>query len=267
MTRPCDDARRGTSRAEESGQLSAEFVSVHTDPDRPGLATVLLSRPPTNALTRQLCRELTAAAHEVGGRADIAAVILFGGHEIFCAGDDATELRSLSGPEADVAVEVLNDAIDAVAAIPKPTVAAVTGYALGSGLTLALAADWRVAGDNVKSGATEILSGLIPGSAGMDRLVRAVGAGRAKDLVYSGRFVAAEEAAALGLLDELVAPDGVFDAAAAWAQRFVDAPAAALAAAKAAIDAGVAAAPEQRAERRRRYVEVFAAGSSGVGAG
>jgi enoyl-CoA hydratase len=247
--------------------ITPEFVSVHTDPDRPGLATVLLSRPPTNALTRQVCRELIAAAHEVGGRADIAAVVLFGGHEIFCAGDDAAELRSLSAAEVGTAAEVLHDAVEAVAAIPKPTVAAVTGYALGSGLTLALAADWRVAGDNVKSGATEILSGLIPGGAGMDRLVRAVGAGRAKELVYSGRFVAAEEAAALGLLDELVAPDGVFDAAAAWAQRFVDAPPAALAAAKAAIDAAVAARPELVAERRRRYVEVFAAGNPGVDAG
>jgi len=235
-----------------------EFVSVHTDPARPGVGTILLTRPPTNALTRQVYRELGAAAQEVTGRSDIAAVILFGGHEIFCAGDDARELRTLSAEEAGVGAGVGRDAIAAIAAIPKPTVAAVTGYALGGGLTFALAADWRIAGDNVKVGATEILAGLIPGG-GMARLVRAVGASRAKELVYSGRFVDAKEALALGLLDELVAPDGVFDAAAAWARRFVDAPSAALAAAKAGIDAGLAAKPKQIAEERRRYVEVFAA--------
>ena len=155
---------------------------------------------------------------------------------------------------------VRHDAIEAVAAIPKPTVAAVTGYALGSGLTLALAADWRISGDNVKVGATEILAGLIPGGGGMARLARIVGASRAKELVYSGRFVDAEEALALGLIDDMVAPDGVYDAAAAWAQRFVDGPPAALAAAKAVIDGGsMAARPKRIADERRRYVEVFAA--------
>ncbi len=86
----------------------------------------------------------------------MAAVILFGGHEIFSAGDDMPELRTLRGAEAETAARVRRDAIDAVAAIPKPTVAAITGYALGAGLTLALAADWRISGDNVKFGATEI---------------------------------------------------------------------------------------------------------------
>jgi len=108
-------------------------------------------------------------------------------------------------------------------------------------------------------------AGLIPGGGGLARLVRVVGTGRAKELVYSGRFVDAEEAAALGLVDALVAPDGVYDAAAAWAQRFVDAPPAALAAVKAVIDGGVAARPKHIADERRRYVEVFAASQSGVG--
>jgi len=239
-----------------------EFVSVHVDPARPAVGTVLLDRAPTNALTRQLYRELIEAAAQVGRRDDLSAVILFGGHEIFCAGDDVPELRTLSAEEAGAGAAVRHEAIEAVAAIPKPTVAAVTGYALGSGLTLALAADWRVAGDNAKVGATEILAGLIPGGGGMARLVRVVGASRAKELVYSGRFVDAEEAAALGLLDELVAPDTVYDAAAAWAQRFVEAPPAALAAAKAVIDRGLAARQKDVAEERRRYVEVFAASQS-----
>ncbi len=214
-----------------------EFVTVHlTDADAPGVATLLLSRPPTNALTRQMCRELTAAAIEVGERTDVSAVILFGGHEIFSAGRDVPELGTLNAPEADGAGLVCRRAIDAVAAIPKPTVAAVTGYALGSGLTLALAADWRVSGDNVKLGATEILDGLAPADGGPARLASAIGPSKAKDLVFSGRFVGAEEALAMGLVDQLVAPDHVYDAARTWASRFAELSPQVLAAAKAAFD-------------------------------
>ena len=209
-----------------------EFVSVHVSDEQRGIATLLVSRPPTNALTRQVYRELASAAADLGQRDDICAVIVFGGHEIFSAGDDVRELRTLNADEAEVAARVCREAVDALAAIPKPTVAAVTGYALGSGLTLALAADWRVAGDNVKFGATEILAGLVP-QGGTGRLARAVGDSKAKDLVFSGRFIDAKGAQALGLIDETVAPDGVYDAAVAWAQRFLDHPPQVLAAAKA----------------------------------
>jgi enoyl-CoA hydratase len=216
-----------------------EFVSVVVSDGSQdaGLAMLLLSRPPTNAMTRQVYREIVAAADELGRRDDVAAVILFGGHEIFSAGDDMPELRTLTPPEADMAAGVRQEALDAVAAIPKPTVAAITGYALGAGLTLALAADWRVSGDNVKFGATEILAGLTPGGGAMARLARVAGASRAKELVFSGRFFDAEEALELGLIDEMVAPDDVYDAAAAWARRFLDGPSEALAAAKARINA------------------------------
>ncbi|WP_019969538.1 enoyl-CoA hydratase [Mycobacterium sp. 141] len=212
-----------------------EFVSVVTSDTEPRIATLLLSRPPTNALTRQMYRELTTAAGELAERPDIAVVVLFGGHEIFCAGDDVPELRTLNTDEAAVAEGVLRDCLDAVAAIPRPTVAAITGYALGSGLALALAADWRVSGDNVKFGATEILAGLAPRGGAGQRLAAVIGSGKAKELAYSGRFVGAEEAVALGLVDEMVAPDHVYDAALAWARRFVDHPVTALAAAKAAV--------------------------------
>jgi enoyl-CoA hydratase len=213
-----------------------EFVSIHTGEEYPGIGTLLLSRPPTNALTRQMYREIADAAAEVGRRDDIRAVVLFGGHEIFSAGDDVPELRTLSADEAAAAEDVHRRAVEALAAVPKPTVAAITGYALGAGMTLTLAADWRVSGDNVKFGATEILGGLAPGGDGAGRLARAIGVSKAKDLVYSGRFVGAEEALAMGLIDEMVAPDHVWDAAVAWAGRFADYPGDVLAAAKAAID-------------------------------
>ncbi len=242
----------------------SEFVSVLAG-DR--LGTIVLSRPPTNALTRQAYREIGAAADEVSRRDDIAAVILFGGHEIFCAGDDVPELRTLISSEAGTVARVRHDAIEAVAAIPKPTVAAITGYALGSGLALALAADWRICGDNAKFGTTEILAGLIPDSAGLARLTRTVGASRAKDLVYSGRFLNAEEAMALGLVEAMAAPDGVYDAASAWARRFVGTSPRALAAAKAGINEAFGSTPpEQAAAGLQRYVAVFAAADLSAGA-
>jgi enoyl-CoA hydratase len=236
----------------------SEFVSIHVSAERLGVGTLVVSRPPTNAMTRQVYREIGQAAAEVARRDDIAAVIIFGGHEIFSAGDDMPQLRTLSASEAGTWAQVRRDAVAAVAAIPKPTVAAITGYALGAGLGLALAADWRVSGDNVRFGATEILAGLVPDGGGMARLTRAVGVSRAKELVYSGRFFDAEEALALGLIDEMVAPDDVYDAAVAWAGRFVEGPAYALAAAKAGIDDVFELAPAERvAAERRRFVDVF----------
>ena len=240
-----------------------EFVSVQLDAAHPGLGTEVLSRPPTNALTRQVYREIAAAAAELGTRDDVAAVILFGGHEIFSAGDDMPALRALSPPEAETWVQIRQAAFEAVAAIPKPTVAAITGYSLGAGLSLALSADWRVSGDNVKFGATEILAGLIPDGAGIARLTHTVGASTAKELVYSGRFFDAEEALTLGLIDEMVAPDDVYATAAAWAGRFVDGPAHALAAAKADVhDVFALTAADRIAAERRRYVEVFTASAA-----
>jgi len=239
-----------------------EFVTVHVSEQQPGIGTVLLNREPTNALTRQVYRELAAVAAEVSQRDDIRAVILFGGHEIFSAGDDVPELRTLDRGEAEAADRSRRAALDAIAGIGKPTVAAVTGYALGAGLTLALAADWRVCGDNVKLGVTEILAGLVPGGGGGGRLARVVGASRAKEMAFSGRFVGAEEALTLGLVDELVAPDHVFDAALKWAARYTAAPAAALAGAKALIDGAVAGDLDQDGQVRR-YGEVFASGECG----
>ncbi|MEB3070841.1 enoyl-CoA hydratase [[Mycobacterium] vasticus] len=212
-----------------------EFVEIRPSQQLPGVATLVLSRPPANALTRQVYREIAEAAAEISGRDDVVAVVMSGGHEIFCAGDDAPELDTLDAAEAEVFARVRHDAVRAVASIAKPTVAAVTGYALGSGLALALAADWRISGDNAKFGATEILAGKVPDAAGLAWMARTVGVSRAKELAYSGRFFDAEEALALGLIDEMVAPDGVYDAAIAWAGRFVDSSPAALAAVKAML--------------------------------
>ncbi|MFC6094144.1 enoyl-CoA hydratase-related protein [Saccharothrix sp. BKS2] len=214
----------------------AEFVGLEVEG---GIGTIRLDRPPMNALNRQVQEEIRAAALEAGERADVRSVIVYGGPKVFAAGADIKEMAELTYAEMAVRAGALSSALRAVEEIPKPTVAAVTGYALGGGFELALCADRRIAGDNAKVGQPEILLGVIPGMGGTQRLPRLIGPSRAKDLIYTGRFVGAEEALRIGMVDEVVAPDDVYEAAKRWAGQFVTGPARAYAAAKAAIDGGL----------------------------
>jgi enoyl-CoA hydratase/carnithine racemase len=213
-----------------------EFVRLEVDG---GVGTIRLERPPMNALNRQVQEEIRAAAQEASRRDDVRAVIVYGGEKVFAAGADIKEMADLSYTDMAARAVELSSSFAAVAAIPKPTVAAITGYALGGGLELALCCDCRIAGDNAKVGQPEILLGIIPGAGGTQRLPRLVGPSRAKDIIYSGRFVDAAEALRIGLVDEVVAPDGVYEAAKKWTSQFASAPAVALAAAKTAIDGGL----------------------------
>ena len=213
-----------------------EFVRLEVDS---GIGTIRLERPPMNALNRQVQEEIRTAAQEAAQRDDVRAVIVYGGEKVFAAGADIKEMADLSYADMTARAGKLSSAFSAVAQIPKPTVAAITGYALGGGLELALCCDRRVAGDNAKVGQPEILLGIIPGAGGTQRLARLVGPSRAKDIVYTGRFVDATEALAIGLVDEVVAPDDVYEAARRWAAQFANAAAQALAAAKLAIDVGL----------------------------
>jgi len=213
-----------------------EFVRLEVDG---GIGTIRLDRPPMNALSRQMQEELRAAADEAQRRADVRAVVVYGGPKVFAAGVDVKEMAGMSYPDMAARAGALSSAFGSVAAITKPTVAAITGYALGGGYELALCCDRRVAGDNAKLGQPEILLGLVPGAGGTQRLTRLVGPARAKDLIYTGRFVGAAEALEIGMVDELAAPDEVYAAARRWAEQFAEGPALALAAAKAAIDGGL----------------------------
>ncbi|TDV54062.1 enoyl-CoA hydratase/isomerase family protein [Actinophytocola oryzae] len=213
-----------------------EFVRLEVDG---GVGTIRLERPPMNALNRQVQEEIRAAAQEATRRDDVRAVVVYGGEKVFAAGADIKEMAEMSYVDMASRARELSSSFTAVAEIPKPTVAAVTGYALGGGLELALCCDRRVAGDNAKVGQPEILLGVIPGAGGTQRLARLVGPSRAKDIVYTGRFVDATEALHIGLVDEVVAPDGVYEAARAWASKFTGAAAQSLAAAKLAIDGGL----------------------------
>ena len=126
-----------------------------------------------------------------------------------------------------------------MARIPKPVVAAVTGYALGGGCELALCADIRIAAEDATFGQPEILLGIIPGAGGTQRLTRLVGPSRAKDIIFTGRFVKADEALGIGLVDKVVPADQVYDEAVKWAEQFASAASYAVRAAKEAIDRGL----------------------------
>jgi enoyl-CoA hydratase/carnithine racemase len=212
-----------------------EFVRLEVDA---GVGTIRLDRPRMNALSFAMQGEIRAAAIEASARADIAAVVVYGGERIFAAGADITELLDLSYADSAALSERLHACFNAVAAIGKPVVAAVTGYALGGGCELAMCADFRVCADDAQLGLPEVLLGVIPGATGTQRLPRLVGPARAKDLLFSGRFVGAAEAVRIGLVDRVVPAAEVYPAALAWAEEFVGRPAAALRAAKNAVDRG-----------------------------
>jgi enoyl-CoA hydratase/carnithine racemase len=204
-----------------------------------GVATIRVDRPPMNALDTAVQAGLAEASREVTERDDVAAIVIYGGEKVFAAGADVKEMAEWDYRTMILRSQALQDAFTAVARIPKPTIAAVTGYALGGGLELALCADLRVCGDNAKLGLPEILLGIIPGAGGTQRLPRLIGPSRAKDLILTGRFVGADEALGMGLVDRVVAPDDVYDEAVALAQRLAGGAALAQRAAKEAIDRGL----------------------------
>jgi enoyl-CoA hydratase len=192
-----------------------------------------------NALNRQVQEELLVVSDEASRRADVRAVVVYGGEKVFAAGADVKEMAEMSFSDMAPVARRLSAGLGAISTIPKPTVAAITGYALGGGLEVALGADRRIAGDNAKLGFPEILLGIFPGGGGTQRLARLVGPSKAKDMIYTGRFVAADEALAVGLVDEVVPADEVYSRAVDYARQFVNGPALAYAAAKKAIDGGL----------------------------
>ncbi|WP_413801548.1 enoyl-CoA hydratase/isomerase family protein [Streptomyces iranensis] len=204
-----------------------------------GVATFRLDRPPMNALdiaTQDRLRELAA---EVTRRDDVRAVVIWGGEKVFAAGADIKEMREMDHAAMVVRSGDLQESFTAVARIPKPVVAAVTGYALGGGCELALCADFRIAAENAKLGQPEILLGLIPGAGGTQRLTRLVGPAKAKDLIFTGRQVKADEALTIGLVDRVVPAEEVYEQAHAWAAKLAKGPAIALRAAKESVDRGL----------------------------
>jgi len=218
-----------------------------------GVAVVTLDHPKVNALSQELLNELgqvfAALADDLPG-----AVVVTGGDRLFAAGADVSQF---SAERAGDIAATFHRVLDAVAALPRPTIAAISGYALGGGCELAMACDFRIAAERAVFGQPEILLGIIPGGGGTQRLPRLVGPSRAKELIFTGRQVKAEEALAIGLADEVVPGDELNARALAFAAELAAGPVAAVALAKAAID-GYISEPEA-------FAQVFQTEDAGIG--
>jgi enoyl-CoA hydratase len=237
---------------------------VVMEPGAGGVVVVRLNRPPLNPLSGALLLELAEVARALASDPEIGAVVVAGSEKAFAAGADIEELGA--GVEARDVCERFRAAFDAVAAIPRPVIAAIRGVALGGGLELALACDLRVAASTARLGQPEILLGIIPGAGGTQRLARLVGPARAKEMIWSGRHVRAEEALAIGLVDRVVEPEAVEDQARQWATSLASGPVVAMALAKRAVDAGLDGSLSDGLDTEAdAFIEVFGTDDAAIG--
>jgi enoyl-CoA hydratase/carnithine racemase len=218
-----------------------EFVELTVEGP---VALVRIDRPPVNALTESVAQELRQAFESCSDPAIRSVVVT--GEPHFAAGADIRGFQTTfdSGIE-ERSAWTLQEAIAVLETLGKPTIAAVHGFALGGGLELAMGADFRYLADDAKVGQPEILLGLIPGAGGTQRLTRIVGYQRAKELIFSGRQVDAEEALAIGLADKVFPGGDVLANAMGAAREWATAPTAAIAAAKKALNIGAGLPVEQ----------------------
>jgi enoyl-CoA hydratase len=232
-----------------------EFVRVERDG---AVATIRLDRPPANAFARPVSLELSEAARAVAADEAIRAVVIWGGERIFAAGADIKEMVDAGPEEIAGHVGALEQACGDVAAIPKPVIAAINGFALGGGLEVALACDLRFAAEDAQLGLPEIKLGIIPGSGGTQRLPRLIGLARARELVLSGRSVDAAEAFEISLVDRVAAAAKIHATAIEEARRYAEGPTLAYAAAKRALDASDRPLSEGLRAERDAFVPLFA---------
>ncbi|UDY37155.1 enoyl-CoA hydratase/isomerase family protein [Dermatobacter hominis] len=238
-----------------------------------GVDVVTLQHGKVNALSVEVLAELRSVVGELAA-AGARAVVVSGGPKVFAAGADITQFAERGGEEpfeiapsdrvAEIGAGFLH-ALNDLAALPCPTIAAIDGVALGGGCELALACDFRVASTRARFGQPEILLGIIPGGGGTQRLARLVGPARAKDLVFTGRTIDAEEALAIGLVDA-VAPEDALSLALERAGAFARGPREALALAKVAVDGGLEGSlDEGLVLEQRRFVDSFGTADAQVG--
>jgi enoyl-CoA hydratase len=222
--------------------MATESSLVHVERRDGGVAVLRLDNPKVNALSAEVLRQLVAAAEFLADDPP-GAVVVTGGERVFAAGADIAEFAPggelVDAGQAEQIGNLFLRALCAVSEIPRATIAAIGGYALGGGCELALACDFRIASERAKLGQPEILLGIIPGGGGTQRLPRLIGPAKAKDLILTGRQVGAEEALAMGLVDEVVPHDELHDRAIAKASELAAGPLRAHALAKRAIDRGL----------------------------
>jgi enoyl-CoA hydratase len=200
--------------------MTAPSVLVNVDGP---VASVVLNRPDArNAIDKAMIDGLHAALDELAARDDVSVLVLSGaGGKAFAAGADIAQLRARKSPEA---LQAINARLfQKLEEFPQPTIAAIQGFCLGGGCELAMACDMRVAGRSAKLGQPEVALGILPAAGGTQRMPRLVGLGRAKELIFTGRVVDADEALRIGLVNHVVADEDVLtkarELAAAIAQQ------------------------------------------------
>jgi enoyl-CoA hydratase len=211
-----------------------EFVRLEVDD---GVGVIRIDRPPANAIDLRVGVELGETIGEAEERSDVGALVVWGGPKLFAAGADIKAMAGWTKDEVRPSVQALGDACDLLERIGKISIAAITGYALGGGLELALGCDLRYVADDAKVGQPEIALGVIPGAGGTQRLARLVGPGVTRHLVYTGTQLDADTALRLGVAEVIHSAEAVFDEAVKDARSFANGPLEALAAAKHAIRA------------------------------
>ncbi len=205
-----------------------------------GIATVTLNRPNVlNALSNQVFGELAEVATQLANDDSVRVVIITGGDKVFAAGADINQMATATAVDVATSEKPSHKAFRIIENMPKPVIAAVAGYALGGGCELTLVADVRIAADNAQFGLPEIKLGILPGAGGTQRLPRLIGAGKAKELIFSGDFISAEEALRVGLVNKVVPADQLFEEARKMAKRFANRGAIALCMAKSAVNEGL----------------------------
>ena len=239
-----------------------DFVRVETSS---GVATIRIDRPKMNAFDSQLLDELTTAANAVGADPDVRAAVVWGGPRIFAAGADIGRFTGLGPAGARDLSRHFNDAFLAVENMPQITVTAVNGYALGGGMELAMATDFRVAAEDAMFGQPEIRLGIIPGGGGTQRLPRLVGVTRAKEIIYTGRNVYPDEALDIGLISAVHPPDETYDAAVEMAAGYAAGPAALRMAKQAVMDGLALSLPDAVARETEHFGDCFATDDTAIG--
>lgn len=210
---------------------------VRVERDREGVVTVELVHPPLNTFDTEMRQALAAAAVEIADDERARVLVITGGERVFAAGADIRVLAAMEYEEIVGWNRAMQRTLTSFAELAVPVIAAINGYALGGGMELALAADYRIASSAASFGQPEVQLGIMPGSGGTQRLRRLIGPSRTKELLMTGRRLRAEEAFALGLVDELVDGDA-YPAALEYARRLARGPRFAIQAIKEAVDHG-----------------------------
>ncbi len=221
----------------EGEKLAYETIIVEVEE---GIATVTLNRPEVlNALNSLVFIELGEACANVGADDSVRVVIITGGEKVFAAGADIKQMALSTAVNVATSVRPSQATFNLIENLNKPVIAAIAGYALGGGCELTLVADVRIAAENAQFGFPEIKLGILPGGGGTQRLPRLIGAGKAKELIFSGDFISAEEALRIGLVNKVVPADQLLIEAKKMAKKFAARGAVAIQMAKTCVNEGL----------------------------